>query len=356
MNQRIQNLIAKLPEGVDGALITSTVNRYYLSGMHSTAGNLLVTRDGAYALFDFRYIEAARKTVKNCEVVLMEKVEDQLGELIKKHNLHRLALETSYQTIGEMNRFRKMFPEVEFLTDDQVDSAILELRRIKDRQELDSIRAAQKITDEAFTQILDFITPGKTEQQVATQLEYFMKLGGAECTSFSTICVAGPNSSMPHGVPGTRPVQAGDFLTMDFGCMVNGYCSDMTRTVAVGQPTEEMKKVYHLVLDAQLAALGKIAPGVPCAEVDAAARNLIYGAGYEGCFGHGTGHSLGLEIHEDPRFSTVSKASCEAGIVMSVEPGIYLSGRFGCRIEDIVVVTENGCEDLTHSPKELIIL
>ncbi len=353
---RIQKLIAKLPEDVDAALITSTVNRYYLTGMRSTAGHLLVTRDGGYAIFDFRYIEAARKAVKDCEVILQDKLEEQLAELANKHNVRRLALEITYQTVGEMNHFKEIFPEAEILTDDRVDKAILELRKIKDETELDAIRKAQSITDKSFSEMLSFIKAGMTERQIAAELEYRLKKNGADGLAFDTICVAGPNSSMPHGVPGDRPVQAGDFLTMDFGAAYAGYCSDMTRTVAIGHVTEEMEKVYDLVLKAQLASIAKIAPGVPCVEVDAAARDMIYGAGYEGCFGHGTGHSLGIQIHEEPRFSSISKADCEAGIVMSVEPGVYLSGRFGCRIEDIVVITENGCEDLTHSPKELIIL
>lgn len=356
MNHRIQSLTQKLPQGVDGVLITSGVNRHYLTGMRSSAGHLLITRDGAWAIFDFRYIEAARKTVKDCEVILQDKLEEQLRELVKAHNIHTLALEPTYQTIGEMNRFQKMLPQVEFLTDDRVDRAILELRKIKDKGELEAIRVAQSITDKSFGEMLNFIRAGLTEQEVAAELEYRMKKNGAGGLAFETICVAGPNSSMPHGVPGGRPLQAGDFLTMDFGAAFEGYCSDMTRTVAIGHVTEEMEKVYHLVLEAQLAAMAKIAPGVSCAAIDAAARDMIYGAGYEGCFGHGLGHSLGLEIHEEPRFSAVSKAACEPGVVMSVEPGIYLPGRFGCRIEDIVVITEKGCEDLTHSPKELIIL
>ena len=351
---RIQNLIARLPEDVDGALITSTVNRYYLTGMRSTAGHLLVTREGAYAIFDFRYIEAARKAVKDCEVILQDKLEEQLKELVEKHGIHRLALEITYQTVGEMNRFREMLPEVEILTDDRVDSAIQELRKIKDSSELDAIRKAQSITDKSFSEILEFIKVGMTERQIAAELEYRMKKNGADGLAFATIAVAGPNSSMPHGVPGDRPLQAGDFLTLDFGAASAGYCSDMTRTVAIGHVTEEMEKVYNLVLQAQLASIAKIAPGVPCVEVDAAARDLIYGAGYEGCFGHGTGHSLGLQIHEDPRFSTTAgEAVCQPGIVM---PGVYLSGRFGCRIEDIVLITPEGCQDLTHSPKELLIL
>ena len=355
---RIEALLKKLPQDVDGAIITSSVNRSYLTGLRSSAGVVLVTRQGCYALLDFRYIEVAKKTIRNCEVILQDKLEEQLPELVKKHGIRRVALETGYQTIGEMTRYQKMLPEVEFLTDSRGNDAILELRKVKDEGELAAIRAAQKVTDTAFTAILDFIKPGKTEREIAAELEYLMKRNGGENPAFDTICVAGPNSSMPHGVPGDRPVQDGDFLTMDFGAMVDGYCSDMTRTVAIGHVTEEMDKVYHLVLEAQLASIAKIAPGVPCFDVDAASRDLIYGAGYEGCFGHGTGHSLGLEIHEEPRFShTVKKeVLCQPGVVMSIEPGIYLSGRFGCRIEDIALITDTGCEVLTHSPKELIVL
>ena len=356
MNHRIERLIPLLPEDVDGVLITSSCNRYYFTGMRSTEGVLLVTREASYALLDFRYIEAARRTIQNCQVILQESLRKQLGELVKKHGIRRLALETSYQTVGEMNRFGAMLPGIQLLTDDRVDRAILELRRIKDDREIGCIRAAQRITDRAFTNILEFIAPGRTEREVAAELEHLMRQGGAERTSFDTICVAGPNSSLPHGVPGDRPIQAGDFLTMDFGCVVEGYCSDLTRTVAVGHVTEEMERIYSLVLEAQLAALAKAAPGVPCREVDAAARDLIYQAGYEGCFGHGTGHSLGLEIHEEPRFSPGADALCTPGIVMSVEPGIYLEGRFGCRIEDIVLITGEGAEDLTHSPKKLLVL
>lgn len=353
---RIQALVEKLPQEVDGALITSTVNRHYFTGLRSSAGVLLVTRKGCSALLDFRYIEVARRTIQSCEVILQEKLEEQLPQLVKKYGVRRLALETTYQTIGEMNRFQKLLPEVELLTGEEVDKTILQLRRVKDEEEIGHIRDAQAITDKSFSEMLNVIKAGMTERQVAAELEYRLKKNGADGLAFATICVAGPNSSMPHGVPGDRPVQAGDFLTMDFGAAFAGYCSDMTRTVAIGHVTEEMEKVYNLVLQAQLASIAKIAPGVPCVAVDAAARDLIYGAGYEGCFGHGTGHSLGIEIHEEPRFSAISKADCEAGIVMSVEPGIYLSGRFGCRIEDIVLITPEGCQDLTHSPKELLIL
>ena len=228
---RLNALISMLPEEVDGAIITSTVNRHYLTGLRSSAGVVLVTRQQCYALLDFRYIEVARRTIQNCEVILQEKLDEQLPELVKKHGLRRLALETTYQTIGEMNRYQKLLPEVELLTDDRMDKAILRLRSIKDQEELGHIRDAQAITDKAFGEMLGVIKAGMTERQVAAELEYRMKKNGADDLAFHTICVAGPNSSLPHGVPGDRPIQEGDFLTMDFGAASAGYCSDRKSVV-----------------------------------------------------------------------------------------------------------------------------
>ena len=183
-----------------------------------------------------------------------------------------------------------------------------------------------------------------------------MLLRGGEKLAFDTICVSGVNSSLPHGVPGDKIIEAGDFVTLDFGVTVAGYCSDMTRTVAVGHATDEMVTVYNTVLQAQLAALDTVKVGVKCRDVDAAARKIIDDAGYKGCFGHGTGHSVGLEIHEDPRFSQKTEDVCRSGLIMTVEPGIYLAGKFGCRIEDMIFIGNSKVENLTNSPKELIIL
>ncbi len=356
MKNRIQELVKELPQGVDSVLITSPCNRYYFTGMHSTAGTILVTREKSYFIIDFRYIELARRTVTSCEVILQDDLSKQLAELMERHGVKTAAVETSYLSLGEYSRFVKALPSVEILSGGEVDKAILRLRSAKDSGELACIKAAQKITEEGFLHILNYIRPGLTERQVAIELEHVMLLRGAEKLSFDTICVSGVNSSLPHGVPGEKSICAGDFVTLDFGVMVEGYCSDMTRTIAVGHATDEMLQVYDTVLRAQLAAIDAVKVGARCADVDAAARDLIYGAGYEGCFGHGTGHSVGLEIHEDPRFAPKSDAVCVPGMVMTVEPGIYLEGKFGCRIEDMVYIGEDKVEDLTHSPKELIIL
>jgi len=356
ISDRIKKLSEMLPEGIDGMLVTSEVNRFYLTGMRSSAGVLLVTHKGSALVIDFRYIEAAKATVKNAEVILQDKLGEQLSDLCKKYGVSRLAVETSYITLAKYRELCELLPNVELTCDTDSDRAIIELRKHKDSAELACIKEAQRITDAGFEHILGYIREGITERQIAAELEYFMKGIGAEKTSFSTISICGVNTSLPHGVPGDNKVKKGDFITMDFGVVYGGYCSDMTRTVALGNVTEEMAKVYDIVLKAQLAALDKAALGVNCRDVDKAARDIIYSAGYEGCFGHGTGHSVGIEIHESPRFAISGEGVCEPGMVMTVEPGIYLEEKFGCRIEDMIYFTEKEVKNLTNSPKNLIIL
>lgn len=230
------------------------------------------------------------------------------------------------------------------------------LRSAKDEEELDRMRQAQRITDEAFRELLNFIRPGLTERDVAARLVYELLRRGGRKVSFDPIVAAGANGSMPHAVPGETVIQPGMFVTMDFGCVYEGYCSDMTRTVAVGQPTEEMERVYHTVLEAQRAGIAAARAGVTGSEVDRAARQVIQQAGYGAFFSHSFGHSLGLEIHESPNASPSEQSVLPTGAVISAEPGIYLPGRFGVRIEDVLVLREGGCEDITHSPKNLIVL
>ena len=233
---------------------------------------------------------------------------------------------------------------------------LTELRQVKDADELAAMKEAQRITDEALLEILNFIKPGLTEQEVAARLTYIMARKGAERNSFDPIVACGPNGSKPHAVPGPDVIQKGQFVTMDFGCVVGGYCSDMTRTVAVGQPSEEMEFVYNTVLKAQLAGIAAAHAGVTGKEVHEAGAKVIADAGYGEYFGHGFGHSLGIEIHEDPGFHTRNDKPIPAGALLSAEPGIYLPGKFGVRIEDVIMLTEGGCIDITHSPKQLIIL
>ena len=355
---RIKKLSMALPEGADAALITSDVNRRYFTGLGSSAGTLLAFRDAAYFIIDFRYIEVAKATVTGARVMLQEKLTEQLDTLLKKHGAQTVAIETDYLTVGMLEQYRQKLSGYEFLTESTLNDAILSMRSVKEPQELECIQKAQAITDAAFLEILDFIKPGKTEKEIAAYLEYCMRRRGADGLAFETIAAGGPNSAKPHAVPGDRPLQTGDFFTLDYGASWGGYCSDMTRTVAVGEPTEEMRRVYQTVLDAQCLGIRTAQVGVSCRAVDEAARELIYKAGYEGCFGHSLGHSVGLEIHEMPGFSPSidPQTLCREGMVITVEPGVYLEGRFGVRIEDMVWFAPDGTKDLTNSPKELIIL
>ena len=352
---RIKRLAHDLPEDMDAALITSEVNRRYYTGFVSSAGALLVTREKAVLLLDSRYVEAGGKKVTDAEVVLMTDMAKQLNELFEEYKVKTVGIESGYMTVESLYSLRKVL-SAQMLDDPRLNSIILKHRCVKSEEEMAEIRAAQAITDKTFIHMLDLIKPGVSEKDLQLELDYYMLRNGATGLAFETILAAGANGSMPHAVPGDNVIKEGDFVTMDFGAAHNGYCSDMTRTVAVGKITEEQEKVYNLVLDAQLAAIDAVRAGVPCNSIDKVARDMIYGAGYEGRFGHGLGHSLGLEIHENPRFSMLCSDITEVGTVMSVEPGIYLDGRFGVRIEDIVMITENGCEVITKSEKKLITL
>ncbi len=358
---RVQQLAHSFPEEssgiqVDAAFITSFPNRLYLSGMKSSDGYVLVTREKAYCIVDFRYYEAATQVVKDCEVVLFHKIGDTLRELVAKHNIKGVLLEHEGITLATAGRLESILKGcgAQAVKDATLDRLLWELRFIKSKEEIDQISASQKITDEAFAYVLDKIHEGVTERELALEIEFFMKRQGAQDVAFDLIVVAGKKGSLCHGTPDENQVRWGDFITMDIGARLDGYHSDMTRTVALGQVSDEQKRVYDLVLEAQLAAIAAVKPGAACSDVDKAARDRIYNAGYEGCFGHATGHAVGLEIHEAPRFSTGDKTLLKPGMVMTVEPGVYLPGKFGVRIEDMVAVTEGGCRNLTHSPKELI--
>jgi len=218
------------------------------------------------------------------------------------------------------------------------------------------MQEAQAITDRAFSQVLSRIREGMTEKELEAELIYCLYKNGAEGLSFSPIVVSGPNTSMPHGVAGSRKLQKGDFITMDFGAVCGGYCSDMTRTVALGYATDEMERVYNTVLRAQLAGIAASKAGVPGKEIDGAARKAIEDAGYGTYFGHGYGHSLGLEVHEEPNCNPREERTMEVNMICSAEPGIYLPGKFGVRIEDVVIFREGGCLDITQSPKNLIVI
>ena len=350
---RIKRLAGELPEDLDAAFINSAVNRRYYTGFPSSAGVLLVTRDDATIFLDSRYVEAGARTITDAHVVLTGDLTEQLNDYFEEHHIKTVGVESGYMTVEKLFSLRKVL-RVEMKDDPRLNSIILNQRRVKTPDEMEQIRAAQAITDKTFLHMLDFVKPGLSEKDLQLELDFYMLRNGATGLAFETILSAGVNGSMPHAVPGANVIKDGDFVTMDFGAAVNGYCSDMTRTVAVGKISDEQEAVYNLVYEAQTTAEAAVRPGLPCDEIDAVARRIIYGAGYEGKFGHGLGHALGLEIHEDPRFSPTCHETTVAGLVMSVEPGVYLEGRFGVRIEDIVQVTEDGCDVITQSEKKLI--
>lgn len=351
---RINRIV--LPENADGALITSDINRRYFTGMKSSAGMLLIFKECAYLIIDFRYIEKARNTVKNCTVMEQENLTEQINSLMKKHNAKSLAVESMDMTLSRMSFLEKKFPDIEFIKSDELSNNIYDMRTIKSAEEIEKIHKAQEIAEKAFDEILGFISPGVTEREIALKLDSCMLENGAEGLSFETIALAGANTSMPHGVPGNYKVKNGDFVLMDFGAVYDGYHSDMTRTVCVGQPSEKMGKIYDIVLKAQLEALKKVKSGITGSELDGYARDIIDESGYGDFFGHSLGHGVGMEIHEFPTASSKSETILKENIVVTVEPGIYLPGEFGVRIEDFVVLTENSHQNLTNCPKKLIIL
>ena len=324
--------------------------------MKSSAGMLLIFKECAYLIIDFRYIETARNTVKNCTVMEQENLTEQINSLMKKHNAKSLAVESMDMTLSRMSFLEKKFPDIEFIKSDELSNNIYDMRTIKSTEEIEKIHKAQKIAEKAFDEILGFIRPGVTEREIALKLDNCMLENGAEGLSFETIALAGANTSMPHGVPGNYKVKNGDFVLMDFGAVYDGYHSDMTRTVCVGQSSEKMGKIYDIVLKAQLEALKKVKSGITGSELDGYARDIIDESGYGDFFGHSLGHGVGMEIHEFPTASSKSETILKENMVVTVEPGIYLPGEFGVRIEDFVVVTENSHQNLTNCPKKLIIL
>ena len=353
--KNLDKYLTLLEGDVDALLLTSRYSRHYGAEFDIAEGVAIVTKKGCRYFTDSRYIESAENNLKGFEVLEMNRENSyikRLNDAIVDFGVSKLGFEERYLTVAEYNYYKNNLKAelVEF--NDKINS----FRGTKEDWELDLMRKAQNITDKAFAEVVTRIKTGMTELELQAELIYCLYKNGATGLAFDPIVVSGPNTSLPHGVAGERVIQEGDFVTMDFGASYMGYCSDMTRTVAVGYVTEEMEKVYNTVLAAQLAGLAISKAGVPGKDIDAAARNLITEAGYGPYFGHGYGHSVGLEIHESPNPNGGNAQPMPAGAVASAEPGIYLPGKFGVRIEDCCVYLEDGIENLTHSPKNLMII
>ena len=354
----LNEISAKLAEfGVDAMMLTHQANRFYASGVDATGTDALcvVTCGKHYYITDSRYIEEAQKKVTNAVVQCTSHTvsnKDYLKEIIASCGISKMGYEENYLTCAGLEKYVAE-QDCTFVPTEKL---VTDLRQSKGADEVACIVAAQRIAERALDEIIPFIKPGMTEREITAKLVYDMLRFGADKISFDPIVVAGPNGSLPHGHPGDRPVQKGDFITMDFGCKVGGYCSDMTRTVALGEPSEEMRKVYDTVLKAQLAGIELMQVGVIGYEIHNAAAKVIDDAGYGAYFGHGYGHSVGIEIHEGPNAAPKGTVPIPEGAVVTAEPGIYLPGQFGVRIEDMIHFTAQGPVNLTKAAKELLVL
>ena len=355
ITNRIEKVQAQLEKN-SAAFISNTASLVYLTELTHSEGYLLLFSDNFYYLTDSRYTEAAKKVINSQNVIEFSRPLDTVNKLLKRHNANMLYIEPESVSVSQFEKIKNALNGVMVLKDKKIQDKITLLREIKDDREIENIKQAQKITDNGFSYILQKIKKGVTERQIALDLEFFMRKEGSDGVSFDIIAISGKNTSMPHGVPTDKVIEDGDFVTLDFGAVVNGYHSDMTRTVAVGGVSDEQINVYNTVLKAQQAALESITAGKKCSDIDKIARDIIANAGYGQCFRHALGHGVGVEIHESPNFSPKSEKITQMGNIITVEPGIYIENKFGVRIEDMICVTENGILNFTHSPKELIIV
>mgnify|MGYP000905520071 CR=1 FL=1 len=355
MTSRITALRSRLAgTGCEAFLSFAPATNQWLSGFRGSTSAVIVTESDAVFLNDFRYTEQAATQVKGFSLQEVPgNIQVRAGEKLAALGAASVAFEPGYMTVAELDYVRSAYTGK--LT--PVPDIVSPLRMVKDKEEVDTIRAAGKLAEGVLADLVDQLKPGITERELAAKFEYEFKARGASGASFDTIALFGARSSLPHGQPGDKPLERGDIVLLDFGCKLNGYCSDLTRTFAFGTiPGAWFEEIYHLTLTAQRRALEAVGPGKACREVDAIARDLITEGGHGKYFGHGLGHGVGIEIHESPRLNPDSSAVLAPGMVVTVEPGIYLPGQGGVRIEDLVVVTEDGCENLSKTSKELRIL
>ncbi|MDR0918212.1 MAG: aminopeptidase P family protein [Oscillospiraceae bacterium] len=351
---KIEILTDTVLENDECFIVSNDVNRFYLTGFKSSAGFIVGFKGVSYFLVDFRYIEKARSTVKNCVVLLLNSdFFPQLNRLITEHKVKRVLLEAYNTTLFAFDTYKQKIKDAEISPDTRLSETLAGLRILKTECEIEKIISAQRIAEKAFDDVLNTPLKGKTEIEVARLLENRMYEQGAEAISFETIVLSGENSSMPHGVPTKKPIGDG-FLLFDFGAVYDGYHSDMSRTIFFGEPSELEKNVYDIVLTAQIKALNAVSAGIDSKTLDRVARDYISQSGYGEFFGHSLGHGVGLEIHEEPAVSEKSNYTLQEGNVITIEPGIYLPGQFGVRIEDFVYVTHNGYVNITKQSKELM--
>ncbi len=338
---------------LDGFWISKQENQGYVTGFPSPDLSVLLTTEENYLITDFRYIETAEDICGGLFQVRMTQTGQSAFDLLKEMRVARLGVEEAVLTVADSKKISEVLPKAELV---DASGLMEDIRIIKDETELAAMERAIELTDRCFSHMLQTLHPGMTEREGALEIETFLKKNGAQHLSFDTICVSGMRTSLPHGVPSDKIIEKGDLVTMDFGCVVDGYCSDMTRTVAIGSATDEQREVYNIVLEAQLAALSALKAGMEWAQGDKIARDIIEAAGYGPYFGHGLGHGVGLEIHELPTMSRRGRGVFAENMTVTVEPGIYLPKKFGVRIEDLAIITSSGIINKVKSNKEFIIL
>ncbi|MDF2815458.1 MAG: Xaa-Pro dipeptidase [Paenibacillus sp.] len=339
---------------LDALLVTNSYNRTYMSGFTGSSGALVITANQAVLLSDFRYrSQAPQQAVHYQFIEHKPKLIESVFELLKAWNIQELGFEQQDVSYGTYTAYSSALPGIKLIP---TDGWIEELRMIKDSRELAVMQEAAELADRTYEYMLSVLKPGLLESEAALELEFFMRRHGATSTSFETIIASGERSALPHGKASQRAMQTGEFVKMDFGAYYKGYCSDITRTVMLGKPTAKHREIYDIVLEAQMLTLDHIKPGMSGMEADAIARNVIKKYGYGDFFGHGTGHGLGMEIHEAPRLSLQGDVVLKPGMTVTVEPGIYLPDFGGVRIEDDIVITESGMRRLTQAPKDFIII
>lgn len=349
-----ERIAAELKDETHAALITGDISRRYVSGFSSSAGLVFVTKEKSYLIIDGRYYEKAEQQVKSCEVLLLSDLRKQIYSIIEEHGIKVVSIESKTMTVSELEDYKKLFNALIVDSSSWLSVTLERMRIIKSEEEILKIEAAQRIAEAAFSKLISSIRVGMTEKQVASVLNFYMMDLGADGISFDTIAASGVNSACPHAVPTDKPLQAGEFLTLDFGAVVDGYHSDMTRTVVIGKPDDEMKNIYNAVWGAQTDALKAVRADITGKLIDSVARSTLDAWGYEKYFTHGLGHGVGLEIHEAPTVSLKSPFTLREGMVITIEPGAYIPHKYGVRIEDMVVVTADGCLNLTKTPKTLV--
>ncbi|NLY37634.1 MAG: aminopeptidase P family protein [Tissierellia bacterium] len=346
----LKQIREKLEElSLEGGIFFKPENRYYVSGFTGSTGYALVLKDKAYFITDFRYISQVKEECPDFEILEIS-TSKTLGDVLEELNLNSLGFEDDFMTVEGLQTLKKSYSGQLVAMKRFIEN----IRQIKREDEILLMKKAQSIADETFSYMLDFIKPGMSEREVYLELVTQLTQRGAQGESFKAIVASGVRGALPHGSATEKIIEKGDLLTLDFGCVYQGYCSDMTRTICVGKASEKQKEIYHVVLKAQKEALKAIKPGAICKDIDKVARDIITEAGYGENFGHGLGHAVGLEVHENPRLNMVDESILKAGMVVTDEPGIYIPGFGGVRIEDIILVTETGSEILSTSNKELI--